>query len=51
VSDAIICKAFNDAVGGNESQAQTNLQKTKPPGEMAALYLINLAVFECCREL
>jgi hypothetical protein len=28
------CKAFNDAVSANESQAQTNPQKTQPPTKM-----------------
>ena len=34
VRDAATCKAFNDAGGENKSQAQTNPQKARPPGEM-----------------
>jgi hypothetical protein len=35
VGNAAGCKAFNDAVSANESQAQTNPQKTQPPTEMS----------------
>jgi hypothetical protein len=35
VGGAAGCKAFNDAVSANESQAQTNPQKTQPPIEMS----------------
>ena len=35
VGSASGCKAFNDAVSANESQAQSNPQKTQPPTEMS----------------
>jgi hypothetical protein len=35
VGSAAGCKAFNDAVSANESQGQTNPQKTQPPTEMS----------------
>jgi hypothetical protein len=44
-ASAVTCKAFNDAGSENKSQAQTNPQKARPPGEMGGLCPMTLTRF------